>query len=149
MTEIVMRKRGRRLEPVDPMSEEDMDHLPADRDLLVSAKAPRNLRQHRLAWALAQKLAEACDYLHDREDAMDYLKIRAKHVRMIAEPSGKVHLIPRSIAFGSVDQVKFSRLFNRMVWVVCNEILPGLDEGALRAEIEAMVSGQTRHLEAA
>lgn len=142
MTDLVMRKVAGKLVSVCQMSDDDMASVPSDRDLIVTVRAPRNPKQHRLAWALANKLSQCCDYLPDAESAMDYLKIRARHVKIVTNPgTGHVFLIPKSIAFASVDQTAFNRLFNRMVWVVCNEIVPGLDEGQLRDEIEAMVVG--------
>lgn len=136
-----MRKARGKLEPVDQMSAEDLALLPADKDLLVTAKAPRNIRHHRLAWALAQKLADACDFLHDREDAMNYLKIKARHVKIVQDGE-RVYLIPKSIAFASLRQDGFARLFNRMIWIVCNDILPGVAESDLRREIEEMCFGE-------
>lgn len=150
MTELIMRRVGNRLAANCPMSEDDLAHVPTGKDLIVTVKAPRNPRQHRLAWALANKLSDCCDFLPDAESAMDYLKIKARHVKIVHDPrTGNAYIVPKSIAFASVDQTAFSRLFNRMVWVVCNEIVPGLDESALRNEIEAMVTGNTRQRSAA
>lgn len=141
MTEMMMRKVNGRLETVDAVSADEFSRVSATKELLVTIKAPRNPRQHRLAWALAQKIAEACDFLFDADDAMNWLKIKARHVRMIHDPrTGQVAIVPKSIAFASADQATFSRIFNRMVYVTCTEIIPGLDESALRAEIEAMVA---------
>jgi hypothetical protein len=140
MTEIAMRREGQHLVPVDEVSAGEVWTIPEKRDVLVMVKTPRNVRQFKLAWALAQKVSEAVDFLHDREDAMDWLKIKARHVRMLQNPRTKqVAIIPKSIAFASLSQDAFNRIFNRMVWVVCNEIIPGLQEGSLRAELEAMV----------
>ena len=141
-TEIAMRRQGNRLAPVDPISEDDLSKVPADRDVMVTIKTPRNLRQFRLAWALADKISDAVDFLPDRESSMEWLKIKARHVKLIQDPrTGQVAIIPKSIAFASITQDQFKRVFDRMVWVTVNEIVPGLDEGALRAEIETMVGG--------
>lgn len=143
MPEIAMRKGAATaigqvgLFPVNQMASEDLAAISKD-EVLVTVRSPRNIKQHRKGWALAQKLAESCDWLHDREDAMDYLKIKARHVRYIKEPSGNVQIIPRSIAFASLSQSAFNRVFNRMVYVVCSEIIPGLKESDLRREIERM-----------
>lgn len=147
MSEIMVRRNGNILTPVDDLAAEGFANIPASRDVLITVRAPRNPRHHRLAWALAQKVADACDWLHDRDDAMDFLKLKARHYKAIVDPrTGQTAMVPKSIAFGSLDQVAFNRLFNRMVWVICNDILPGLDEAALRAEIEAMCADnrQTR-----
>lgn len=134
-----MRRQGNRLVAVDPISEDELKLLPDDRDVLVTAKTPRNIKQHRLAWALAEKVSEACDFLHDREDAMDWLKIKARHVKIIQEPfTQQVAIVPKSIAFASLSQQAFKRVLDRMIYVTCSEIIPGLDEGTLRGELEAM-----------
>ena len=138
--EIAMRREGNRLAPVDPMSEEDLQKIPCKNDVLVTVRSPRNIKQFRLAWALASKVAASCDFLHDSEDAMDWLKIKARHVKMLQDPrSGQVAIIPKSIAFASLSQDAFKRVLDRMVYVTITEIVPGLDEGTLRAEISAMV----------
>lgn len=137
--EIIMRREGQRLAPRDEMSAEDLALVPAGVDLVVTVRAPRNLRQHKLAWALATKVAEAVEGLHDREDAMDFLKIKAHHFKTVIDPrNGKVYLTPKSISFFSLDQQAFSRLFKRMVFVVCHDIIPGLDDASLQAELLAM-----------
>lgn len=141
-TEIAMRREGNRLAPVDQIAADELGHVQIGKDVMVTVRAPRNIRQHRLAWALAQKISEACDWLHDREDAMDWLKIKSRHVKLLHNPvTGSVAVIPKSIAFASLDQAAFSRLLNRMIYVICSEIVPGLDENALRQEIMAMVNG--------
>lgn len=138
--EIAMRREGNRLAPVDPISEEDLQKVPLAKDVLVTVRTPRNLRQFRMAWALAAKVAASCDFLHDSEDAMDWLKIKARHVKMIQDPrTQQVAIIPKSIAFASLSQDAFKRVLDRMVYVVCSDIVPGLDESSLRREIEDMV----------
>jgi hypothetical protein len=143
MTEYAMRREGTHLVPVDPISAEEIAEIPTTADLLVTVRTPRNPRQHRLAWALADKVAEACDWLNDRSEAMDYLKMKAHHVRIMVEPkSGKTFIVPRSIAWASLPQAAFNRFFNRIVWIVCNDIVPGLKEKDLRDELTKMVGSE-------
>lgn len=138
MLELAMVKDGNRLAPADPVSDEALQGLPNGKEFLVSIRTPRNIRQFKLAWALAAKVAEACDFLHDQEDAMDWLKIKARHVKII-QHDGQVAIIPRSIAFASLSQEAFKRVLDRMIYVTCTEIVPGLEEGDLRREIEGMI----------
>jgi hypothetical protein len=136
-------RRGGALVPADDHAREIMEGVKDGQSVMVSVRKVRNPRQHRLAWALAQKVSEAVEWLHDREDAMDYLKIKARHVRMIVDPrTGEVTLTPKSIAFASCPQETFNRLFDRMCWIICNEVVPGMDESALRAEVLALVDGE-------
>jgi hypothetical protein len=124
--------------PSNQMATDDLASVVNDKDFLVNIRSPRNIQQLRKGWALAQKLADSCEWLHDREDAMDYLKLRARHVKYLREPNGNVQIIPKSISFASLPQNVFNRIFNRMIWVVCNEIIPGMKESELRKEIERM-----------
>jgi hypothetical protein len=141
MHELIMRRdkaAPQRLEPVDEMSAEELACVPFGVDMLVTLKVPRNVRQHRLAWALAQKLSEMTDFLPDRETAMTWLKLKAHHATVVTD--GKVTAyIPKSIAFHNLSGMAFTRLFNRMVYVVTTEIIPGLSEERLRDELLAMV----------
>src|ERR1700692_4057083 len=106
MDELHMMREGNHLVPVDEMSAEELARLPLRQQVLVKVTMPRHLRQHRLAWALATKIAEACDWLHDREDAMAWLKIKARHVRYIHNiHSGETQIVPKSIRFASLDQM--------------------------------------------
>jgi hypothetical protein len=140
MDEMAMVREGNHLVPVDQMSAELLATIPQKTQMLVKATQPRNIKQFRLAWVLAAKVAEACDFLQDQEDSMDYLKMKARHVRYIVDHhNGETTVVPKSIRWAALDQAGFTRIFNRMVHVVITEILPGMDEGALRAEIEKAV----------
>lgn len=140
MIELAMRRDGNRLVPVDPISDEEVQRIPLQKELLVSIKTPRNLRQFRLAWALAKKVSDACDWLPDSETAMEWLKLKARHVKLIQDPrTDLVAIVPKSIAFASLSQDAFKRVLDRMIWVTVNEIIPGLAETDLRRELEEMV----------
>ena len=118
------------LVPIDKeMSSDELARIPLRQQVhFVAVRGPRNIRQHRLAWALATKVAEACDWLHDREDAMAWLKIKARHVQYIHDHrNNETHIIPKSIRFAALDQMGFDRIFRRMVYVTITEIIPGLD----------------------
>lgn len=143
-TEIVMRRKGMRLEPVDQIAADDLASVPLDRDLIVTVKAPKNTKQMRFAWALAQKIADARDEIHDKDVAMDVLCEMTRHVKMVVNPvSGHAFMVRKSIS--ALDGAAFSRLLNRMVYVTVTEIVPGLDEGQLRDEIEAMIAGNREY----
>jgi hypothetical protein len=138
--EIPMRREGSHLVPADSVAAEMMDEVPQNTGVMVTVRVPRNLRQFRLAWALADIVSKSCDWLPDREASMDWLKIRARHVRMIHNPNtGITAIVPKSIAFASLSQDGFARVLNRMIHVTLTEIIPGLEESALRAELEKIV----------
>lgn len=135
-----MRRQGARLIPIDEIGADDLVRVPANRDVLVKITSHRNMKLFRFLWALASKVADACDHLHDREDAMDELKIRVRHVKYITNPvTGEVRIVPKSLT--KLDGPGLSRLADRMVYVICRDIVPGLSQETLRSEIMAMIEG--------
>jgi hypothetical protein len=150
VTEIVMRKVLARdlpaltpvLAAVDEAASQDLAHVPGAQDVLVNAKmkrSPAQLVHLRKMWALAQKLSEACDALHDKDEAMEFMLIGCKHVRWITNPTtGNVWPMAKSIS--ELDGDQFDRLYKRALYFICTEVVPRLDESALRAEIEQMVA---------
>lgn len=55
------------------------------------------------------------------------------------ESTGEVLLIPESISFANMDQDEFDAFWQRVVKVVCEEILPGVTEADIEAEILSCV----------
>lgn len=142
MKEFAVTRRGKTLVPVDDMAAEAIGRLSEGKEVLITVRVPRSGRHHRLAWALAQKLSEMVDGLHDAEDAMTMLKFRARHVEYWTDPlTGHMRMLPKSINWASMDQTSFSRLWDRMTWIVAHDIVPGLDEEALRRDVLSMVDG--------
>lgn len=138
--EIPMRREGNHLVPADAVAAEMMADIPLATGVMVTVKVPRNLRHFRLAWVLADIVSKSVDWLSDRETAMDWLKIKARHVRMIHDPlRNTTAIVPKSISFASLDQAGFKRVFDRMIHVVVTEIIPGMDEKSLRSELENIV----------
>lgn len=143
--EIAMVKQGGRLVPCDQFSADELMLAAKEgQGVMVRVRTPRNIRQHRLAWTLAALVADA-EGLPDKEDAMDLIKRKARFVHSyVVRRTGEIIIRPKSIAFASCSQQDFGRLFNRMIWVVCHDIIPGLPEGDLRWEIEDIVDGKHR-----
>jgi len=110
-------------------------------DDLVTAEVvkPRNLGNHRLYWALCQKVAENMDGDYDAEVISDVLKIRTGHVTVVKTAKGEC-FIPKSISFSALDQIAFAAFFDKVVRVVCTDVLPGVNSDDLRAEIELMLA---------
>lgn len=140
--DIPMRRDGGHAVPVDAIAAEEFANAVADRsEFMATCRRARSIKQHRWAWALAQKVAEAHPDLLDRDQAMHLLKLKARFVAVVVDPTNnRIHLIPKSIAWDKCPQEVFNRLMNRFVYIVVSELIPGMDEGDLRNEIEAMVT---------
>lgn len=145
MTDLVMRKRAGRAGEIGlfvdtQVFEEDFGNIKMDAEVQVKATTPRSLRQLKFAWALATKIAEACDWVETKEDCMDFMLIEAKHFRRIFDPLRNVAILkPKPTNFGAMDGTDYTRLLKRIVFVATTIMVPGMDDSALKAEIEAMI----------
>jgi hypothetical protein len=145
MTDLVMRKRAGRTGEIGlfvdtQVFEEDFGNIKMDAEVQVKATTPRSLRQLKFAWVLATKIAEACDWVETKEDCMDFMLIEAKHFRRIFDPlRGVAILKPKPTNFGAMDGTEYTRLLKRVVFVATTIMVPGMDDSALKAEIEAMI----------
>ena len=145
MTDLVMRKRQGHTGEIglfidSPVFEEDFAHIKIGAEVQVKATTPRSLRQLKFAWALATKIAEACDWVESKEDCMDFMLIEAKHFRRIYDPLRNVAILkPKPTNFGAMDGTEYTRLLKRIVFVATTIMVPGMDDNALKTEIEAMI----------
>lgn len=145
MTDLVMRKRQGHAGEMglfveSEVFEDDFSHIKVGAEVQVKATTPRSLRQLKFAWALATKIAQACDWVETKEDAMDFMLIEAKHFRRIYDPLRKVAVLkPKPTNFGAMDGTEYTRLLKRIVHVAVTIMVPGMDDNALKAEIEAMI----------
>jgi len=149
MTDLVMTKRAGRQGEVglfidSEIWEEGFQAITMGGEVTVKATMPRNLKQHKFAWALATKLAELCSSGDERltkEDMMDHLLVEARHYRKVWDPlRKKVELKPKPTNFGAMDGVAYTRLLNRIKYVAVTHLIPGLDPSELKREVEAMLA---------
>lgn len=137
---LFFRKQGGALVPMSEQARESLSRLPVDRDVVVEVKQPRNIAHHRKFWALAQLVFENQEYFPTVEAVVAALKSATGHCDMIAGKDGTMIAVPRSISFGSMDQVEFNRFYDSCVTVVVEKIIPGIQDGALRREVEDLVA---------
>jgi len=148
MADLVMRKRGAMHAGelglfIDAEAfEDEFASVNQGVDIKVEATQSRSLKQMRLAWGLAGKIAKGGSLGDaDQREVMNYLLKKAKHVKYIANQHRdgvEVEVVVKSIRFAAMEQTAFNRLFNRMIYIVLSEILPDMAEGALRDEVEKM-----------
>lgn len=146
-TELILRKRAStRVGEIGlfcdvEVWEEEFSAIKNDSDVKAVVSQPRSLKQHKFAWALATKVAEACDFLESKDDAMNYMLIESRHARFIYDQRRDIsYAVPKPTNWGAMDGTAFTKLLKRMTHVVGTHIVPGIDNGALRAEIERMLN---------
>lgn len=129
------RKRGKSLVPSDFISEQWLDAIPEDKEILISWRKPRHPENHRHFMAI---LSVACEHLENHPDVdslLDSLKIACNHTRSIMLADGQMYFLPKSINFASLGEDEFKRFKNRALWVLsrilgfdATELLPEIDE---------------------
>lgn len=126
----------------DEMAAEDMQLISNNSDVLVKMTTPKHLEQLRYIWALATKVSEACVGIYDKEDGINFLCTKARYMKFVVDPNtGEVELKRKSLSRVSAETLR--RLTDRMVYITCSEIIPGLSEEALKGELAKMVGVKT------
>lgn len=145
MVEVVLVKRRAKAGEVglfldNQVFEEEWTSLPLDTEVKAECTVPANLKYLKFYWALVGKIVENSpeDRFLDKESCSDELKLAARHFKAVHDPlRGKTELKPRSIANLSADT--WIRLLRRCTHIVITQYLPGMEESALKAEIEKML----------
>jgi len=121
---------------VDQVADDEIKRMPNDEaPLWAEITTPQNIKLLRLLWAVAQKLADGGLY-QDKDEAMIDLKIRARHAQFAVE-KGRTVIVPRTLS--RMGRAALSRLADRFIFIVCQDLLPGMEESAFRAELEEML----------
>lgn len=119
------------------------DFLKADRPIMVKTETARNIKQHKLAWGLAHKIAENSEVFDTAEQVMAELKRKTGHFDLVQAITQNGELIQcielRSISFAAMKQEDFEPWFERVLDVVVAEIWPSLTKLKIRAELDAMI----------
>ena len=133
------------LRPVDETGEAILRTLAQGELVEITLRRPRNLKHHRLFFALMSLAWEQMDNQDDYpsvEDLVTELKIVTGHyTKRFIHMDGKRYtvLTPKSISFAAMEQPAFEKFFEHCCdWIVAN-VLPGVTQEELRTELEILV----------
>jgi len=138
MAEILMRKMLGAFRPVDEAGEDALKAIPNGEIVKVKWSRPRNLKHHRLYWALMSILWQNQSRYATIEELSDVVKCWTGHCTVI-QGNGREIRIPKSISFAKMDQTEFSQYWDRVVEFAVTRIIPGLDRDDLIREVMSMV----------
>jgi hypothetical protein len=140
MAKFIAQKHLGALRPADDAGQEALRKLGNGELVSIEIKKSRNIKHHRMFWALMSIVHENMD--SERyptvEDLTAAVKIAAGLRTRIELPNGDVGFIPGSIAFHKMSQIEFSDFYDRVCDLICKHFLPGVDSDALREEVEIM-----------
>lgn len=140
MSRFLAQKHLGALRPADEAGSEAL-RLIANGDLvMVEIKKSRNIRHHRLFWALMTVVHDNMDTERypTVEDLAAAVKIAAGLRTRIELPNGEIGFIPGSIAFHKMDQIAFSAFYDRVCDLIAKHFLPGVSSGELKQEVSIM-----------
>lgn len=128
MVKILMEKLEDALLPVDDDGRIAIRNVPDRSILRVDFSVPRNIRMHRLFFAILKLTFEAQQEpkaYPTEEKLLDALKLGVGYVREVRDIKGKeIHRVPDSISFGRMDQVAFKQFFDSVIQLIITRIVP-------------------------
>lgn len=130
--------------PNDPMAQEDIDQFAINALLLASLSCPRTIEALRFLWGVVHKTVENTDIWLDKDAAMDDLKRRAHYTKTLYDrKTNELVARPKSLKHISSEQLRL--LTDRIMDIICADVLPGMKKNDLRREIEEMVGVQSKN----
>lgn len=137
---VLMARHLGSLRPVDKGGEDALRKLGQGELVMIELKRPRNIKHHRLYWALVTLVWQNMDgeRYPTVEDLHAAIKISAGLRTRIELPDGTVGFIPGSIAFHKMNQDEFSAFYERVCNLIAKHFLPVAVED-LKHEVELMI----------
>lgn len=142
---VVVRSDGRALWPRDPYSAEIIANMLRDKDAMAEVRQPRSLKQHRFLMVWLNRIADNHPVYDSVDRLLTELKVRAGMfspaiVTDTADASKtRVVYIVESLSFETMDQARFSQIFEKFRRIIKEEILPGVsDEGLMNEVMECL-----------
>ena len=119
MTTIYLRRVGNALAPDGDESISAFSALPFAKLLKCKVWQPRNIRAHRLFFAVCRRIGDGIG--RDEEQIATVFKLAAGHYETIHSKSYGEIRVPKSIAFDKMDETKFSEFMQKCFEVALQE----------------------------
>lgn len=127
--------------PDDAAGRAAMQKLGDGAVVTVEVRKPRSPRSLNWYWALLQKLAETQDVIPTKELMHKVLKVETGLCQVFIW-NGKAIVQEESVSFDRMTEDEWRQYLDAAVRVICTKIIPGMDEGELRREVEEMVGSR-------
>jgi hypothetical protein len=143
MTDLIMIKGQHGLTPTDAEGWAALRQINDGALLRVKFSVPRNVRQHRLFFALINLVFEHQPeprQFATREALREAITVAAGHFHEVRNViNGKVYTVPNSISFGALDQPAWQEFFEAAKRVIVEKIIPGINNRDLDQAIADML----------
>ena len=111
---------------------------PLNAEVRCEVSRPRNSAQHRLYWAVMQRVADNVEGV-TAEGVSDVVKLLTGHTNKVQTRQGVVET-PASIAWAKLSQSDFDAFMDRAFDVIRRRWLPHMSNAELKAELTEMVA---------
>ena len=119
----------------DNFGMEELQRLSYGEQFKVKITRPRNVKHHRMAFALLKLVFDNQDQFATLVGLLDAIKIGLGHCDERVTLDGEKFYAPRSISFASMDETTFSQFFDRMVNLIIEKILPHTTKEDLERQV--------------
>lgn len=105
--------------------------------VVVDLKKPRVYKSLKRYWKLCEVVFNNSQEFKSKDQVHQFLKLRSGHATQImAKSTGEIFLVADSIDYDTIeDEAQFQELWRRVVDVVCEDILPGVERHELELEV--------------
>lgn len=132
--DIFLTKTLNGLVAADEEGKQAMKRWKVGESLRCTVKKPRCYRNHKHYFALLNLTFENQDRYTSFEHFRKAVQIAAGHVDELVTLDGELVLIPKSIAYDTLDEMEFTKVFGETM-TVCAQILGNLDLRELEQEL--------------
>lgn len=141
MPSLMLAKVQGAFRPVDPDGEDILRRIKEGDAIKVEWKRTRNVRMHRLFFALLDLVFRNQDHYESKEQMLIAFKVALGHCDTVILKTGQTVFIPKSISFGRMGQDEFAQFMDRSFDLVARHFLPNIEKETLRREVERMIAG--------
>ena len=138
MAKIFVKQRFGKLVPVDAYSEYTLRNAPIEHIYSIELKGTRNLKHHQKFRVLLQMIFENQEKYPDIDIMHSAIKYELGYCDTFKRPNGEIVMVPKSTAFAAMGEEDFTEYSNKVIDLVCQQIIPGMSESALRQELEEL-----------
>ena len=122
----------------DPSAEEDLQPFTEGDQIYIRYFSQKNVQALRYLWGLVHKAFRNTDRYVSKRKLMDDLLVQVDYSKLAYNSeTKKLERVPKSLAVISNEELRLAT--ERIMDVICTELIPGMKKNDLRREIEEMV----------
>ena len=124
--------------PANPASDAFAQSVKLGDLVELKGRRPRNLRHHNLFFSALELLFQNQERYATKEELLAAVKVALGHCNYVVSKGGHRIAIPKSIAFGTMDQAAFNAFWDKFCTLVETKIIPGMKREDLERELREM-----------